>query len=604
MTRPAPLSSLAFVRRSFLASALAILAFAQIHAQDTAPANARPDPNAKETVIELSTVGGLRFDPPRFAVPPGAKVKILIQNVDDMAHNFVLLKPGARMEIVTAANLMPVTPGADFIPKSDKVIQHSPLLIPSKKATVTFTAPTKEDVYPYVCTFPGHGLIMYGAMYVTTKPMPPLAKDMNLPEIVRDSGDPKKYHAFAPTPPYLYRTFVRDCGPAAIAVCLPSGQNYCWDAGACRLRYVWKGAFLDPMPHWAANGDAFSEVKGRIYYRTQPGVPLHVGNKDKTPAVKFLGYRLVQKFPEFHYLVDGVDVRELTKPLHHGSGIESTFTVAAKDQPLLYTFNPNGGATVASSAGTIKDGVLTLTPEQAKSFTITFTEVPGREPLRYWSMNDTLNKRKIGLVEKGLSGRAANFYGNKGAEYETDVNASQLTNGVTFAAWIIPQKPQKPKPSKDEAAATAPTSGTAAPPAPETPGEQVVLGITSGPEYFYLGWNLGGSPGIGLAASAGKDAQVAKIITGTLPNQDKEWHHLAFTFAAGTYTLYLDGQPAGTAKGAFPAKGSIFLGSSGGSRFAAAYMDEARVDDRAYAAAEIAALYKSESPAPANTPAK
>src|SRR5882757_2561542 len=139
---------------------------------------------AQETVIEMKTIGGLRFDPPRFAVEPGAKVKVLIQNVDDMAHNFVLLKPGSRMEIVMAAAVMPVTPSSDFIPKSDKVLQHSPMLIPSKSATVTFTAPTKEDVYPYVCTFPGHGLIMYGAMYVTKKPMPPLAKDMNLPEMV------------------------------------------------------------------------------------------------------------------------------------------------------------------------------------------------------------------------------------------------------------------------------------------------------------------------------------------------------------------------------------------------------------------------------------
>jgi len=581
-----------------LALALGVLTLSNAGAQDAGA----PDANAAETVIEMSTVGGLRFDPPRFAVPPGAKVKVLLQNVDDMAHNFVLLKPGARMEIVTAANAMPVTPGSDFIPKSDKVLQHSPLLNPSKKATVTFTAPTKEDAYPYVCTFPGHGLIMYGVMYVTNKPMPPLAKDMNLPDMVRDSGDPRKLHAFIPTPPYLYRSFLRDCGPAAIAVTLPGGQNYCWDAGACRLRYVWSGAFLDATPHWAANGDAFAEVKGRIYFRTQPGVPLHFGSKDKIPAVKFLGYHLVQRFPEFHYLVDGIDVRELTKPLHHGSGIETTFTVGKSEQPLLYTFDPKGGAAVTSSAGTIQDGVVTLTPEQAKTFTLTFTEVPGREPLRYWSMNDTLNKKKIGLLETGVKGRAANFYGNKATEYATDLNTSQLANGATFAAWVLPQKAAKPKPAaKDEGTPAA--AAVPATPSPDESGDQVVLGMTSGPEYFLLGWNLGGTPGFGLAASAGKDAQPAKISTGLLPHKDKEWHHLAFTYSAGTFTLYLDGQPAGTAKGTLPAKAPIFLGSAGGSKFVSTYMDEARIDDRAYTAAEIAELYKSERPAAPTTPA-
>lgn len=578
-----------------LALALGLLVLSHAAAQDTGT----PDAKAAETVIELSTVGGLRFDPPRFAVEPGAKVKVLIQNVDDMAHNFVLLKPGARMEIVTAANAMPVTPGSDFIPKSDKVLQHSPLLNPSKKATVTFTAPTKEDAYPYVCTFPGHGLIMYGVMYVTKKPMPPLAKDMNLPEMVRDSGDPRKLHAFVPTPPYLYRSFLRDCGPAAIAVTLPGGQNYCWDAGTCRLRYVWSGAFLDPTPHWAANGDAFAEVKGRIYYRTQPGVPLHFGSKDKIPSVKFLGYHLVQRYPEFHYLVDGIDVRELTKPLHHGSGIETTFTVGKAEQPLLYTFDPKGGATITSSAGTIQDGVVTLTPEQAKSFTLTFTEVPGREPLRYWSMNDTLNKKKIGLLEAGVKGRAANFYGNKATEYATDLDASQLAGGATFAVWILPQKPTKPKPApKDES-----TTAGSAPPATDESADQVVLGMTSGVESLLLGWNLGGTPGFGLAATAGKDAPIAKISTGLLPGKDKEWHHLAFTYGAGTFTLYLDGQPAGTAKGALPAKAPVFLGSAGGSKFAATYMDEARIYDRTLTSAEIAELYQSERPATSPTPA-
>src|SRR4051812_22841861 len=130
--------------------------------------------------IEIKTIAGLRYDPPRFVVKPGAKVKLEIENSDDMAHNFVLIAPGSRLEIVNAALTMPVTPEQTFIPQSDSILQHTPVLTPGKSATLEFTAPETEGVYPYVCTYPGHGVIMYGAMYVTTQAeakLPPLAND-------------------------------------------------------------------------------------------------------------------------------------------------------------------------------------------------------------------------------------------------------------------------------------------------------------------------------------------------------------------------------------------------------------------------------------------
>ena len=47
-------------------------------------------------------------------------------------------------------------------------------LNPGETQELKFKAPAEEGVYPYVCTFTGHGVVMYGAMYVTTKPLPPL----------------------------------------------------------------------------------------------------------------------------------------------------------------------------------------------------------------------------------------------------------------------------------------------------------------------------------------------------------------------------------------------------------------------------------------------
>lgn len=532
---------------------------------------AAPAQDAAETLVELQTVGGLRFDPPRFAVEPGAKLKVVIDNKDDMAHNFVLTAPGARAEVVNLAMAMPFTPTSDFIPKTDKVLQHSPVLLPGKRATLSFTAPSKEGVYPFVCTYPGHGVIMYGAMYVTKAPMPPLAKDENLPETVRQMGEMEKLHAYKAEPPFHYRIFMRDSGPASIAVALPGGQNYCWDAGSCRLRYAWTGAFVDPMPHWSGNGDAFAEVKGRIYYRAPAGVPLRVGAKDKVPAVKFLGYRLVQRYPEFHYLVDGMEVRELIKAPHHGNGLEISFTIANPTAPVFYVADPAGGGEFKSPEGAFKQGVLQLDAAKAAKFSVSISEIPGREPLRYWSMNDTLPGKKTPVVDGGVIGRAISFDGVK-QEAVTGLKTDALQGG-TVAMWVKARE-QKARQKKGEAGSEPAAA------------DQVVFGGRVGGDEWGVGWNLGGAKGLGIVTRVGG---VESLVTHPAP-LDFKWHHVAATFGADGFTFYVDGTKVGAGAGVLPPRAPLFFGSAGGVKFSSALVDEARLDDRILSPAEIAAL--------------
>ena len=40
--------------------------------------------------------------------------------------------------------------------------------------SLKFTAPKALGDYPYVCTIPGHGILMLGTMTVTTTPRPPV----------------------------------------------------------------------------------------------------------------------------------------------------------------------------------------------------------------------------------------------------------------------------------------------------------------------------------------------------------------------------------------------------------------------------------------------
>ncbi len=536
-----------------------------LQAQDTTPPG--------ETLIEIKAIAGLRFDVARFRVAPEAKVRVVLENADDMAHNLLFLAPDARVEIVTAAMTMPITPTQDFVPKSEKVLWTIPVLTPGKKGEVSFTAPKKEGVYPYVCSYPGHGFIMFGAMYVSKKAaMPPLEKDPNIPDTAKEQSG-KALHAFTPKPPYLYRIFMRDSGPASFAVALPGEQNYCWDAGACRLRYAWRGPFLDPSAHWSGNGDAFGEVKGHIYWRGGVEFPIRIASKDTRPTVKFRGYRLVNRYPEFRYEVDGVEVRELIKAPHHGTGLESTFMLDQVQLPVFYVADPNAVAAFGSSVGKFEDGVLSLTPEQARNFTVTMGEIPNLEPLAYLSMNDVLADKKP-LPVPGVKGRALVFDGKK-SQFSTGVTTDVLAKGATLALWARAKNPKAEN--------------------------QVLLGARAGNEEFSLGWNFNGNQGIGFYTNDGK-------IDGTISvgkEVDTDWHFLALTYDGKFASLFVDGEmPAGAGGVIFPPKAPLFLGSVGGAKFAAATLDEVRIYGRALTPDEVRALYERDRKGAASSPSK
>ena len=84
-----------------------------------------------------------------------------------MMHNLVLVKPGARLGIVTAAAGLGAAGMANsFVPKSDKVIAYTPLILTGNTYKLYFKAPTEPGKYEYICTYPGHGLTMWGILHV------------------------------------------------------------------------------------------------------------------------------------------------------------------------------------------------------------------------------------------------------------------------------------------------------------------------------------------------------------------------------------------------------------------------------------------------------
>src|SRR5690606_9234557 len=167
-------------------------------------------------------------------------------------------------------------------------------------------APTEEGVYPYVCTYPGHGTIMFGAMYVNAAgKMPELAEDPNIPESRRDDQvdataghhdheTSMALHPYTPVPPYHYRVFIDGASPAAIAVALPNDLSYCWDAGTSTLRFAWSGGFLDNSDLWKGKGNAEAKVVGDVFFRSNPGFPIRIGGQDPVRIV-YKGFRLRER---------------------------------------------------------------------------------------------------------------------------------------------------------------------------------------------------------------------------------------------------------------------------------------------------------------------
>jgi uncharacterized cupredoxin-like copper-binding protein len=109
------------------------------------------------------------YDLHYFVVQQGKPVQILLDNADVMPHNVVVIAPGALQEIGTVSNAMPAPADPNekaYVPADPRVLHATHMTQPDESATLSFTAPDKPGEYPFVCTFPGHWVRMYGVMLV------------------------------------------------------------------------------------------------------------------------------------------------------------------------------------------------------------------------------------------------------------------------------------------------------------------------------------------------------------------------------------------------------------------------------------------------------
>ena len=123
--------------------------------------------NGPDETLTIGTKPGMQYDITEIRVKAGSKVALTFNNNDDMLHNLVITLPGDAVDKVGKMALEMGLKGQElhWVPLSEQVLFHTGLLQPETRETIYFEAP-EAGTYPFVCTFPGHYLVMRGKLIV------------------------------------------------------------------------------------------------------------------------------------------------------------------------------------------------------------------------------------------------------------------------------------------------------------------------------------------------------------------------------------------------------------------------------------------------------
>ncbi len=142
---------------------------------DMVALNHRPTPNpwlakipgARAITIEAGK--NLSYSVRSFTVWAGQPIKLTFMNPDSVPHNWALIKPGTLTRVGDLANKIIAEPDAasrHYIPRTPDVLVYTDIVTSQDQLTISFRAPSAPGRYPYLCTFPGHWMVMNGEMIV------------------------------------------------------------------------------------------------------------------------------------------------------------------------------------------------------------------------------------------------------------------------------------------------------------------------------------------------------------------------------------------------------------------------------------------------------
>jgi azurin len=97
----------------------------------------------------------------------------VFRNPDVVPHNVVVLKPGTLEKVGQLANRLISAPDAvvrQYVPESVDVLYYTDIVPPGGEFAIFVTAPAEPGEYPYLCSFPGHWMVMNGVLQVDAAP--------------------------------------------------------------------------------------------------------------------------------------------------------------------------------------------------------------------------------------------------------------------------------------------------------------------------------------------------------------------------------------------------------------------------------------------------
>ncbi len=167
-------------------------------------------------------------------------------------------------------------------------------------------------------------------------------KNMPIPAGLNDND--RMYLLSVGEEPLVQRCFLTEASPRSICVGLPEGISFCFDAEVCRFRFAWSGDFLNVKPTWADRGGQPPQILGTKFFIAPDIFPLRFGNSASEAKMKFLGYELINKLPEFRYEASGVVVRERLSVNRNPPALVRSFNLEKIKGDVW--FSPGAGAAV------------------------------------------------------------------------------------------------------------------------------------------------------------------------------------------------------------------------------------------------------------------
>jgi putative heme-binding domain-containing protein len=119
--------------------------------------------------IQLAAGKNLTYSTTALSARAGEPIKLTFSNPDVVPHNWALARPGSLMKVGGLVNKIIAEPDAaarHYIPRSEDILVYTDIVEPGLDFTIFFQAPREKGRYPFLCTFPGHWMVMNGVLTV------------------------------------------------------------------------------------------------------------------------------------------------------------------------------------------------------------------------------------------------------------------------------------------------------------------------------------------------------------------------------------------------------------------------------------------------------